>query len=107
MERYLTITMQIDPAHVQDVIDAYAEHGRVAAASEPGLVRFDVHQDEADPTRIILYEAYASDAAHAAHVAGASHKHARGLVDSLIERGKARREARNLSPVFTHPTPGR
>jgi len=104
MERYLTITMQVDPAHVQEVIDVYKEHGRVAAATEPGLVRFDVHQDQADPTRIILYEAYASDAAHAAHVAGDSHKLARGLVDSLIERGKARRDALNLSPLFTHAT---
>jgi autoinducer 2-degrading protein len=103
MERYLIITMQIDPAHVQDVLDAYREHGRVAAATEPGLVRFDVHQDQADPARIVLYEAYASDAAHAAHVAGGSHQRARGLVDSLIEQGKARREPLNLRPVFTHP----
>jgi autoinducer 2-degrading protein len=104
MERYLIITMQIDPDHVQEVIDAYKEHGRVAAASEPGLVRFDVHQDQADPARIVLYEAYASDAAHAAHVTGDSHKRARGRVDSLIERGNARPESLSLSPVFTHPT---
>jgi quinol monooxygenase YgiN len=103
MERYLIVTMQIDPAHVQDVIDAYTEHGRVAAATEPGLLCFDVHQDQADPTRIILYEAYADDAAHAAHLEGDSHKRARGVVDSLIERGKARRELLGLRPVFTHP----
>jgi uncharacterized protein YggU (UPF0235/DUF167 family) len=29
MERYLIITMQIDPAHVQDVLDAYREPGLV------------------------------------------------------------------------------
>lgn len=104
MERYLIITMQIDPTHVQDVVDAYREHGRVASETEPGLVRFDVHQDQSDPTRIILYEAYASDEAHATHVAGESHKRARGLVDSLIERGQARRDPLNLSPVFTHAT---
>jgi autoinducer 2-degrading protein len=107
MERYLIISMHVDPAHVQEVIEAYKEHGRVAAETEPGLVRFDVHQDQADQTRIILYEAYASDAAHAAHVAGDSHKRARGLVDALIERGKARREPLNLRPVFTHATVGR
>ena len=104
MERYLLITMHLDPAHVQDVVDAYREHGRVAAATEPGLVRFDVHQDEADPTRIVLYEAYASDAAHAAHVAGNSHQRARGLGNSLIEQGKARRESLALRPVFAHPS---
>ena len=104
MERYLIITMQIDPAHVQEVVEAYREHGRVASETEPGLVRFDVHQDQADPTRIVLYEAYASPGAHAAHVEGESHKRARGVVDSLIERGKARRDPTNLSPVFTHAT---
>ena len=102
MERYLIITMQIDPAHVGEVIEAYKEHGRVASETEPGLVRFDVHQDQADPNRIILYEAYASDEAHATHVEGESHKRARGLVDSLIEKGKAKRDPTNLSPVFTH-----
>jgi (4S)-4-hydroxy-5-phosphonooxypentane-2,3-dione isomerase len=102
MERYLIVTMQIDPAHVDEVIDAYKEHGRVAAETEPGLVRFDVHQDQADPTRIILYEAYASADAHAVHVAGDSHKRARGLVDSLMERGKARRESINWNPLFAH-----
>jgi quinol monooxygenase YgiN len=102
MERYLFITMQIDPEHTQAVVDAYREHGRVASETEPGLVRFDVHQDQADPNRIILYEAYASDEAHATHVEGESHKKARGLVDRLIEEGKAKRTPANLSPVYTH-----
>ena len=102
MERYLIVSMQIDPAHLDDVIEAYKEHGRVASETEPGLVRFDVHQDQADPNRIVLYEAYASPEAHAAHVEGESHKKARGLVDSLIAQGKAKREPLNLSPVFTH-----
>ena len=102
MERYLIVSMQIDPTHLDDVIEAYKEHGRVASETEPGLVRFDVHQDQADPNRIVLYEAYASPEAHAAHVEGESHKKARGLVDSLIAQGKAKREPLNLSPVFTH-----
>ena len=107
MERYLIISMQIDPAHVDEVIEAYKEHGRVASETEPGLVRFDVHQDQADPKRIILYEAYASAEAHSAHVEGSSHKRARGIVDKLIEQGKARRDPTNLSPLFTHAGSGR
>ncbi|CAA9306206.1 MAG: hypothetical protein AVDCRST_MAG77-6101 [uncultured Chloroflexi bacterium] len=102
MERFLIITMQIDPEHTQSVVDAYREHGRVASETEPGLVRFDVHQDQADPNRIFLYEAYASDEAHASHVEGDSHKRARGLVDTLIEQGKATRTPANLNPVYTH-----
>lgn len=102
MERFLMISMQIDAAHVGEVVEAYKEHGRVASETEPGLLRFDVHQDQADPNRIILYEAYASDEAHATHVEGASHKKARGVVDGLIAQGKAKREPTNFKPVFTH-----
>jgi (4S)-4-hydroxy-5-phosphonooxypentane-2,3-dione isomerase len=102
MERYLFIIMQVDPEYRQQVVDAYIEHGQVAAETEPGLLRFDVHQDESDPNRIILYEAYASAEAHSTHVEGESHKRARGLVDSLIEQGKCRRTPTNLQPVFTH-----
>ena len=107
MARFLIITMNIDPAHTQDVIAAYKEHGRVASETEPGLVRFDVHQDQSDPNRLYLYEAYADDAAHAVHVEGDSHKKARGLVDQLIEQGKAQRVPANLNPLFTHATTGK
>lgn len=102
MERYLIITMQVEPQHREQVLEAYREHGRVAAASEPGLLRFDVHQDANDPNRIVLYESYASDEAHTCHVEGESHKRARGVVDALIEQGKCQRTATNLRPVYTH-----
>lgn len=106
MQRYLIITMTIDPAHTQSVIDVYKEHGRVASETEPGLVRFDVHQDQADPNRLYLYEAYADDEAHRVHVEGDSHKKARGLVDTLISQGKAQRAPTQLSPLFTHASAG-
>ncbi len=94
--------MRIDPAYTQEVVEAYREHGRVASETEPGLVRFDVHQDGEDQNRLFLYEAYADDEAHRVHVEGESHKRARGLVDQLIAQGKAERVGVNLSPVFTH-----
>lgn len=105
--RFLLIAMRVDPAHRDELIAAYQEHGRVAAATEPGLVRFDVHLDEADPNRLYLYEAYADADAHAAHVAGESHRRARGLVDALIAQGKCERaEAIRLRPVYAHPARG-
>ena len=96
------ITMQIDAAHREEVVEAYREHGRVASETEPGLVRFDVHQDGADANTLYLYEAYADDEAHRIHVEGESHKRARGLVDRLIDEGKAKRTPTALQPVFTH-----
>lgn len=37
------------------------------SVQEPGIARFDVMQDEADPTHFVLYEAYRSVEATAAH----------------------------------------
>jgi autoinducer 2-degrading protein len=38
-----------------------------ASVHEPGVVRFDVLRDQADPTHVVLVEAYRDDAAAAAH----------------------------------------
>ena len=38
-----------------------------ASRLEPGVVRFDVCQQEDDPTRWVLWEVYRHPAAHAAH----------------------------------------
>ena len=107
MARFLLITMVVDAAHREEVFEAYKDHGRVASETELGLVRFDVHQDEADPSRLYLYEAYADDAAHRAHMEGESHKRARGLVDELIAQGKCKRlEPVRMKEVFTHAAAG-
>jgi (4S)-4-hydroxy-5-phosphonooxypentane-2,3-dione isomerase len=37
------------------------------SVKEPGNLRFDVLQDASDPARFVLYEAYESEAAAAAH----------------------------------------
>lgn len=53
-----------------DKVDAFltvfrANH--LGAIKEPGNLRFDVLQDEHEPTRFYIYEAYADAAAVAAH----------------------------------------
>lgn len=37
------------------------------SVKEPGNLRFDILQDALDPAKFVLYEAYASEAAAAAH----------------------------------------
>ena len=61
---------------------ALIDHGRAAVADEPGTLRFDVIEDQGDPNRIYLYEAYTDQAALAAHLPGASHQQ---LVRTLME----------------------
>jgi autoinducer 2-degrading protein len=53
-------------------IDAYLEavvalDAKGSIGNEPGCLRFDVLRDEADPSKIYLYEVYADKAAFEAH----------------------------------------
>ncbi|MBC7187498.1 MAG: antibiotic biosynthesis monooxygenase [Calditrichaeota bacterium] len=61
-----TVTVFVKPEHVQDFIQATAENHE-ASVKEPGNLRFDVLQCAHDPTRFLLYEAYESEEAAAAH----------------------------------------
>ena len=63
-------SLQVDPAHRQALLDVLLEHGRDCTARELGTLRFDVLEDDADPARLYLYEAYADQAAFQAHAGG-------------------------------------
>jgi autoinducer 2-degrading protein len=80
-------SLQVDPAHRQALLDALLEHGRDCTAREPGTLRFDVLEDDADAARLYLYEAYADQAAFQAHAAGALHQQAVALLRQLREAG--------------------
>ena len=57
------VHVRVLPGHVADFIAA-TRTNHLASVREPGNVRFDVLQAPDDPTRFVLYEAYAD--AHAA-----------------------------------------
>jgi autoinducer 2-degrading protein len=65
--------MHVTLVHVRvkpDQVDAFIEATRVnheGSIQEPGNRRFDVLQDGGDPTKFVLYEAYANAEAAAAH----------------------------------------
>ncbi len=60
------VQVQVRPEHVQDFITA-SRQNHEASVREPGNRRFDVLQSPDDPTRFVLYEAYVSAEAAAAH----------------------------------------
>jgi len=60
------ITVYVKEKHVNDFIQATIENHK-GSIQEPGNLRFDVLQCNDDPTRFLLYEAYESEAAAAAH----------------------------------------
>jgi (4S)-4-hydroxy-5-phosphonooxypentane-2,3-dione isomerase len=51
---------------VEDFLDATRVNAR-ASLAEPGVLRFDVIQDQADPAHVVLVEVYTGDDASAAH----------------------------------------
>ena len=59
--------IQIKPGYAEKFIEAILLDAKSSVQDEPGCVRFDVIQDEADPNRIYLYEVYKDEDAFEFH----------------------------------------
>lgn len=60
------VQVHVRDERVREFTDAILDNAR-ATRDEPGNVRFDVLQQEQDPTRFLLYEVYRSPTDFAAH----------------------------------------
>ena len=60
------VHVRIRPERIGDFLAATVVNAR-ASLAEPGVLRFDVIQDQADPARAVLVEVYRDDEASAAH----------------------------------------
>ncbi len=60
------VTVYVKEEHIEDFISATVRNHE-GSIQEAGNVRFDVLQCTDDPTRFMLYEAYASEEAAKAH----------------------------------------
>ena len=56
----------VNPRHIDEFKEACIENHK-ASVKEKGNLRFDVLQDAVDPAKFVLYEAYESEEAAAAH----------------------------------------
>lgn len=63
----ITATLQIKPDKREAFIKEMLGDAMGSVRDEPGCLRFDVIQDEADPNRIYLHEVYKDKAAFEAH----------------------------------------
>ena len=90
----VVVTAKVKPDKVQPFIEATLENAHNTRL-EPGNARFDVLQDEEDPTRFTLYEAYHSKDGHAAHQQTAHYAKWRDTVaDWMAEpRGRTKNKA--------------
>jgi autoinducer 2-degrading protein len=60
------VQARIRPDRVEDFLAATVVNAR-ASLAEPGVLRFDVIQDQADPAHVVLVEVYRDGDASAAH----------------------------------------
>lgn len=64
---YVTLVqVHVKPGNVDSFLEASIENAR-ESVKEPGNMRFDVLQSPDDPTRFVLYEAYATAEDASAH----------------------------------------
>lgn len=84
------------PERVDDFLTATLANARQSAL-EPGVLRFDVVQDQADPTHVVLVEVYADAEAPAAHKAT---EHYLIWRDAVAEMMAEPRRSTKFSAVF-------
>jgi autoinducer 2-degrading protein len=60
------VDVHVAPDQVADFLAA-TRINAAASLAEPGVLRFDVVQDRADPSHVVLVEVYRDDAAAGAH----------------------------------------
>ncbi len=60
------VSVEVKPEYIEEFKKATLENAR-KSLQEPGIARFDVLQQQDNPTRFLLVEAYRSQEATAAH----------------------------------------
>ncbi|MET0863343.1 MAG: putative quinol monooxygenase [Nakamurella sp.] len=76
---------------------AATELNATSSLTEPGILRFDVIQDNADPTHVVLVEVYQDKDAHAAHRQTPHYARWRDTVADMMAEP---RTSAQYSPVF-------
>jgi (4S)-4-hydroxy-5-phosphonooxypentane-2,3-dione isomerase len=93
--------VHVDIAVLPEQLDAFlaaTQKNAVASRDEPGIVRFDVLSDRADPTHVLLVEIYRNDAAAAAHKDTAHYQRWRDTVAPMMARPRQATRYVNTSP---------
>ena len=90
------VHVRVRPGRVEEFLAATLTNAR-ASLGEPGVLRFDVIQDEADPAHVVLVEVYQDGDASAAHKLT---PHYAAWRDAVAEMLAEPRESARYSPVF-------
>jgi len=90
------VQVRIRAGRVEEFLAATLANAR-ASLAEPGVLRFDVIQDEADPAHVVLVEVYRDTDAAAAHKLTA---HYAAWRDAVAEMMAEPRASTRYSAVF-------
>ena len=82
------VDVQVRPERVAAFLEATVANAR-ASVREPGVLRFDVVQDEADPAHVVLVEVYRDGDATAAHKATGHYATWRDTVEQMMARPRS------------------
>jgi len=95
------VIVHVEVHVLPDAVEAFREATLAnarASVQEPGVARFDVVQDAADPTRFVLVEVYRDREAPAAHKATAHYLAWREAVTPLMAEPRTSRAFTNVHP---------
>ena len=98
------LVVQVDIAVLPDQVDAFlaaTQENAAASRDEPGILRFDVLTDRADPAHLVLVEVYRDEAAADAHKETAHYARWRDAVADMMTRPRQRTRYVNTSPDDT------
>ncbi len=90
------VDIAVDPGRIDDFLRATIENA-TASLQEPGVVRFDAIQDQADPGHVLLVEIYRDADAAAAHKQTAHYTTWRDTVADMMVRP---RSSQKFAPIF-------
>ncbi|MFP2896769.1 putative quinol monooxygenase [Corallococcus sp. 4LFB] len=91
------VHVHVLPQHVDAFLQATLANAR-ESVKEPGIARFDVCQDNEDPTRFVLVEAYRTPDAPAAHKETAHYLTWRDTVAPMMAEPRSARRYTNRFP---------
>jgi autoinducer 2-degrading protein len=90
------VHVRVRPGRAEDFLAATLVNAR-ASLGEPGVLRFDVLRDQADPEHMVLTEVYRDDDASAAHKLTSHYATWR---DAVAEMMAEPRQSTRFSAVF-------
>ena len=77
--------LEIDAAQLEDYKAAVAEHAKTAISVEPGVLVLYAVSEKDNPSRIRVFEVYASTAAYRAHLEAPHFKKYKAVTEKMVK----------------------